>query len=169
MPSNREIGEHLLSCFDTVYRVLGESAPTLSNDTYVVRTHEMSRAFGSVALELRGQLDGPEVAPLPVLEAVLRHSVASDETGAMVLFAMTMEVGPRLLVSLLDARRALTDETLRQFCDSAADAVVVEIRKTGESARNQAPIDDPSWQLAARDVTETLDSAGFVESLGISR
>jgi len=35
-PTNREIAEHLLACYDTIYIVLGESAPTLSHDAYVV-------------------------------------------------------------------------------------------------------------------------------------
>ena len=51
MASEREIAEYLLDCFDTLYRVLGEGAPTLLNDAYVVRTYDAARAFGGVALE----------------------------------------------------------------------------------------------------------------------
>jgi len=53
MPSNEEMARHLLACYDTIYMVLGESAPTLSADAYVVRTYEMGRSFGALALEMR--------------------------------------------------------------------------------------------------------------------
>ena len=169
MPSEREVGEYLLDCFDTVYRVLGEGAARLSNDAYVVRVYEAARAFGGVALDLREHLDDPVVRPVAALEGVLTHSIDSDESGAMTLFALVMVVGPRLLVSLLDAREALGESSLSEVCERASRVVVGEIRATGETAKNQAPIDDPSWQAAARDLTETLEGAGFVESMGISR
>ncbi len=169
MASDREIAQHLLDCFDSIYRALGESAPTLTTDAYVVRVHEMSRAFGEVALELRGELDDVSPRPFPLLTAVLDHAVANDETGAMLLFALAMVVGPRLLVSVYDAGRAVEDETLNAALDRAAQVLVAQIVATGDSARNQAPIEDSSWQLAARDLTETLEAAGYGESLGISR
>ena len=169
MASEREIAEYLLDCFDTLYRVLGEGAPTLLNDAYVVRTYDAARAFGGVALELREFLGAPAVQSVDVLEGVLANSIASDETGAMTLFAMAMVVGPRLLVSLLDARQALGEGPLNAICEHASQVVVSEIRATGDAARDQAPIEDSSWQGAARDFTETLDGAGYVESMGISR
>jgi hypothetical protein len=45
-----------------------------------------------------------------MLDEVLRRAVAGDDSGAMVLYAMAMVVGPRLLVSLLDARAALSPD-----------------------------------------------------------
>ena len=169
MATDREIVQHLLDCFDSIYRTLGESAPTLTTDAYVVRVHEMSRALGEVALELREVLDDASPRPFPLLVAVLDHAVANDDTGAMLLFAMAMVVGPRLLVSIYDAGRALEDETLSAVLDRVAQVLVAQIVATGESARGQAPIEDSSWQLAARDLTETLEAAGYGESLGISR
>jgi hypothetical protein len=169
-PTNREIGEHLLACYDTIYIVLGESAPTLSNDAYVVRTYETARAYGALALELRQHLGEPVVVPIPVLDEVLHRAVAGDETGALVLYAMAMVVGPRLLVSLLDARTALDgDPTLTALFNEASMACVREIRATGEVAKDQAPIDDLEWLTLARDLATTLDSAGNAESLGVSR
>ena len=169
-PTNREIGEHLLACYDTIYIVLGESAPTLSNDAYVVRTYETARAYGALALELRQHLGEPVVVPIPVLDEVLHRAVAGDQTGALVLYAMAMVVGPRLLVSLLDARTALDgDPTLTALFNEASMACVREIRATGEVAKDQAPIDDLEWQTLARDLATTLDSAGNAESLGVSR
>ena len=76
--SSREVAEHLLACYDTIYIVLGESAPTLTNDAYVVRTYEMGRAFGELALELREYLGDANIEPIPLIEGVLRRAVASD-------------------------------------------------------------------------------------------
>ena len=169
-PTNREIGEHLLACYDTIYIVLGESAPALTNDAYVVRVYETARAFGALALEMREHLSDPKVAPLPVLEAVLRRAVAGDGSGALVLYAMAMVVGPRLLVTLLDARAALTnDSVLTELSNHASMVCVKEIRATGEVAKYQAPIEDREWQSLARALSETFDAAGNAESLGISR
>jgi hypothetical protein len=169
-PTNREIAEHLLACYDTIYIVLGESAPRFSNDAYVVRTYETARAYGALALELREHLDGPVTAPIPVLDGVLRRAVAGDSGGALTLYAMAMVVGPRLLVSLLDARTALeNDATLTAILSSASTVCVHEMRATGDVAKDQAPIDDPQWQDLARELVTTLDSAGNAESLGISR
>ena len=169
MVSEREVGEYLLDCFDTVYRVLGQGAPMLLNDAYVVRTYEAARAFGGVALELREYLGGASAQPVDALEGVLVESLAGDPTGAMTLFALVMVVGPRLLVSLLDARQAIGQGALVAVCEHASRVVVAEMRAAGETAKDQAPIDDPHWQATARDLTETLEGAGYVESMGISR
>ncbi len=167
--SDREIAEHLLACYDAIYIVLGESAPTLSNDAYLVRAYEMGRAHGELALELREYLGDVEVAPIPLVKAVLRRAVASDATGAMVLYAMAMVVGPRLLVSLLDARSALeSDERLAELFSDASMTCVREIRATGEVAKDQAPMEDEEWLRIARELSETFDDAGNAESLGIS-
>lgn len=167
--SDREIAEHLVACYDTIYIVLGESAPTLSNDAYVVRTYEMGRAFGEMALELREYLGDVDVEPIPLINDVLRRAVASDPTGAMVLYAMAMVVGPRLLVSLLDARNALeTDAGLAELFSDASMTCVREIRATGEVAKDQESIEDEEWLRVARELSTTFDDAGNAESLGIS-
>jgi len=168
-PTNREIAGHLLACYDTIYIVLGESAPTFMNDAYVVRTYETARAYGALALELREYLGAPAAAPFPVLDDVLRRAVAGDASGALVLYTMAMVVGPRLLVSLLDARTALTDDpALTELLNGASMVCVKEIRATGEVAQDQAPIDDEEWQTLARELSTTFDAAGNAESLGIS-
>jgi hypothetical protein len=169
MASNEEMAVHLLTCYDTIYMVLGESAPTFTNDAYVVRTFEMARAFGALALELRDRPGAHEQKGPAVLEAVLRQAATYDDSGAMTLYAMAMVVGPRLLVSLLDARNALVDdEALRELFSRGSQTVVAEIVATGESAKHQSPIEDPGWQAAALDLGITLDEAGNAESLGLS-
>ena len=169
-PSNRQMAEHLLACFDAIYLTFGQGAPTLSNDTFVIRSHELARAFGTLALGTREHLGGSDVEPLAVLEGVLRFAFEHDETGAMAMFAFAMVVGPRLLVSLLDARGAMADDQgLRELVDRASDVTVWEVRAVGECVKGQSPIEDPSWQLAARDLVTTLEAAGNAESLGLSR
>jgi hypothetical protein len=170
MPTNEEMALHLLACYDTIYIALGEGAPTLTTDAYVVRTYEMGRNFGALALEMRQFTNAAEVSPIAPLDAVLRHAVTSDDSGAMVLYAMAMVVGPRLLVTLLDARANMTnDPALLALFNHGSEVVVAEILATGEVAKGQAPIDDPSWQAAAFDLGTTLDMAGNAESLGLSR
>jgi hypothetical protein len=169
-PTNREIADHLLACYDTIYIVLGESAPSFSNDAYVVRSYETARAYGGLALELREHLGGATVAPIPVLETVLREAAAGDDTGALVLYAMAMVVGPRLLVSLLDARNSLSnDPELTKLFSEASMLCVREIRATGEVAKDQEPIEDQEWLALARGLAESLENAGNAESLGLSR
>lgn len=158
MTSSRETMEHLFSCFDTAYLVLGESAATLTNDAYVIRTYEMARALGEVALSFREYLDQVTSPALAPLEEVLRRAVASDDSGAMVLFAMATVVGPRVLVSLRDAR-ALGgfDESALQVLDLASRVLVREIRAVGDVASRFPLIEDPAWQASARTLSTTLD------------
>ena len=169
MPTSREVAEHVMSCYDAIYRVVGERAVTLTNDAFVIRTYESARAFGALALELRSFLGEVRSSPPPVLEAVVAHAYDNDATGAMVLYALSMVVGPRLLVSLLDARAATEgDQALRALLDHGSQVTVAVIRSIGDTVQHRAAIDDPSWQAAARDLTVTLDEAGYAESLGIS-
>jgi hypothetical protein len=170
MSSSRDTMEHLFSCFDTTYSVLGESAPTLTNDAYVVRTYDMARAMGEVAMSFREYLEEVTIPPLSALEDVLRRAVASDDSGAMVLFAMAMVIGPRVLVSLVDARaEGGLDESALEVLDLASGVLVREIRAVGDVAARFAPIEDPIWQERARSLSTTLDSSGNAESFGISR
>ena len=102
--SSRETLEHLFSCFDTMYRVLGASAPNFSDDAYVVRTYESARALGEVALRFREYLGEVDPEPVPALADVLLVAGGADPTGAMSLYCLAMVAGPRVLVSLRDAR-----------------------------------------------------------------
>ena len=164
-----EVLSHVASCFDAMYKVLGENAPRLTNDAYVVCTYEMSRAFGEVALALRTLLGTETVHPLGIIDAVLGHAVHADETGAMALYAVAMVVGPRILVTLVDARERVDETGALALLDRAAEVCVAQMRGVGEVAKTQPPIEDPSWQAAARDLTITLESAGNAESFGLTR
>ena len=162
--------EHLFSCFDTTYQVLGASAPNLTNDAFVVRTYEAGRAMGEVALALRTILGEVSGEPLEALYDVLRESVADDLSGAMLLFCLAMVVGPRLMVSLRDAREfeEFDDDALAVLNEASA-VVLAEILAVGAVAKRQGTIDDEHWQERARGLARRLEEAGYADSFGISR
>jgi hypothetical protein len=162
--------EHLFSCFDTTYRVLGESAPILMNDAYVIRTYEMARALGEVSMGFREYLGEVTITPLAPLEDVLRRAVACDTSGAMILFAMATLVGPRVLVSLRDARAlGNLNESELEILNLASEVLVREIRAVGDVAARFPPTEDLAWQASARTLATTLDATGNAESFGVSR
>jgi hypothetical protein len=162
--------EHLFSCFDTTYRVLGASAPNLTNDAYVVRTYEAARAMGDVALSLRTILVDVSSEPVEALHDVLMESVAQDLSGAMLLFCLAMVVGPRLMVSLRDAREFDEfDPDALSALNEASAVVLAEILAVGAVAKSQGTIEDERWQESARGLARHLDEAGYADSFGISR
>jgi hypothetical protein len=167
---SRSTLEHFLSLFDTTYRVLGASAPRLTNDAYAVSTYDVARAMGEVALSLRevlGEVDGTSV---PGLDSVLREAVAGDLSGALAMYCFSSLVGSRLLVSLRDARE-FGDLSEDEFAllSEASGVVLAEMVGVGEIAIIQGPIEDEAWQERARDLSQRLDDAGFAESFGFSR
>jgi hypothetical protein len=170
---SRETLEHLLACVDAVYRGLGETAPRLTNDTYVVRVHEMGRSFGEVALALRTHLGDVDAAPLAVIAAVLERAARGDETGAMTLYTMAHVVGPRLLVSLRDAREApgdaAADPAVTQLLGFAAQVTLAQVLSIVDVTADQPHIDDPLWQEQARALVAMVEKAGNAESFGVSR
>jgi hypothetical protein len=155
--------QHLATIYDALYLSLGEGAPRATNDGFVVRLHEASRAFGALALEMRG---GEDVTPDPLVSAVITNSFAEDETGALTLYALAMVIGPRLLVTLRDYLEVEPDEARREMLSHGSDLVVSEIWAVGTAVAGRAPRDDPSWAHAARAIVDFLDSAGMAESLG---
>lgn len=166
----RDTMVHLFSCFNTMYVVVGEGAPTLTNDAYVIRAYESGRAFGGVALAFREYLGDVPGETLGPLEDTLRQALAGDDSGAMLLFALAMVVGPRVLVSLRDARDQVEiDEAALVVLNLASKVMVHEILKVGEVSKDQAPIEDSRWQEAAKGLTDRLDASGNAESFGISR
>ena len=156
-------GEHLASVYDALYRTLGAGAPVVDRDAFVVRLHEASRAFGALALELRGDRV-PE--PDPLVSSLMDRALAEDASGALALYAVAMVIGPRLLVSLRDYDAAETDEDRRALLAHGSDVVVAEIRAVGSCVASAEAIEDPTWTRAARALVDLLDEAGLSESLG---
>jgi hypothetical protein len=166
----RDSMAHLYSCFDTMYAAYGEAAPTLTNDAFVIRAYETGRAFGGVAMDFRDYLDDAPSETFAPLDEALRLAREDDDSGAMLLFALATVVGPRVLVSLRDARDQVDfDEAALAVLTRASMVLVHEILKVGEATKDQAPIDDPRWQAGAQELSRRLDASGNAESFGISR
>ncbi|MGH3733170.1 MAG: hypothetical protein ACRDVC_07335 [Acidimicrobiales bacterium] len=167
---SRETLDHLFSCFDATYQVLGASAPDLTNDAYVVRAYEAGRALGEVALSLRELVGEVTGESLPALRDALLESVADDLTGAMLLYCLAIVVGPRLMVSLRDAREfGEFDGEALAVLNQASAVLLAEIMAVGEVAKRRGPIEDERWQERARGLAQRLDEAGYAESFGVSR
>ncbi|HEY5110783.1 MAG TPA: hypothetical protein VII67_00465 [Acidimicrobiales bacterium] len=162
--------QHLYSCFDSMYAALGESAPMLHDDAFVIRTYEMARACGEVALTFRDYLGDVADERILALDEVLLEAIESDESGAMVLFAMATLIGPRVLVSLRDAREvAGLDDSAKEVLSAASQMLVREILLAGEVTKTQASTEDDRWPEIARRLSVTLEESGNAESFGISR
>jgi hypothetical protein len=168
--SARETLEHLFSCFDTMYRVLGASAPNFSDDAYVVRTYECARALGDVAMRFREYLGDVDPEPVSALADVLVEAAGDDSTGAMSLYCLAMVAGPRVLVSLRDAREyvELTEEEI-EVLNLASQVLLAQMYAVGEVAQRRGPIEDEDWQRRARELADRLELTGNAESFGISR
>ena len=150
-----EARRHVAACVEAIYRALGESAPTFSHDAYVVCLHEASRTFGALAQGLR---DEP-VEPHPVIMEIFAR--ASDEpSGALSLYALSMVVGPRLLVTLAD----LDD---RSF-DVVAEATRHQLLACARLTSHPDSIDDPGFAEAARALVVLAESSGNAESFPLS-
>jgi hypothetical protein len=168
--SSRETLEYLFSCFDTMYRVLGASAPNFNDDAYVVRTYDSARALGEVALAFRDHLGDVDPEPVPALADVLLEAAGNDPTGAMALYCLAMVAGPRVLVSLRDAREYVElNEEETQVLNLASQVLLAQMHAIGEVARRRGPIEDEGWQHRARELADRLDRTGNAESFGFSR
>lgn len=168
--SPRETLEHLFACFDTMYRVLGAGAPHFSDDAYVVRTYESARALGEVALSFRDCLGDVEPGSVPALADVFIAAGGDDPTGAMSLYCLAMVAGPRVLVSLRDAREYVQFSAAEMdVLNLASQVLLVQMHAVGEVAQRRGPIEDEEWQRRARELADRLDGTGNAESFGISR
>ncbi len=148
--------ELVASCVEAIYRGLGESAARFSHDAYVVCLYEAARTFGELAHTLR---DEP-VEPHPVIREIFAR--ASDEpTGALSLYALSMVVGPRLLVTLADLGE-------RRY-DDVAEVTRRQLLACARLTSHPEAIDDPGFAAAARSLVVLAESSGNAESFAISR
>ncbi|MFI5035884.1 MAG: hypothetical protein ACHQFZ_06740 [Acidimicrobiales bacterium] len=166
-PRTRDVLAHLGACFAAPYRVLGAAAPAFSDDGAVVRAYEAARACGEVALAIGDRLGQPP-PPLAPVAAVLSSAVEQDPTGRLALYALAVVVGPRLLVSLRDARGEV-DEDAVGLLDHASDLIVGEIVAIRDLAVSRPDAPSGADRGAARALAEALDGAGYAESLGPDR
>lgn len=167
MTQDVDVVAHLGDCFDATYRGLGELAPLMSNDAFVVVTHEMSRSFGEVALSMREYTNQPLV-PLPVISALLARSNTLDPSGTLTLYAVAMVLGPRLLVSLRDALEIVSEPRARAIFDEAQLVTVRQVRRVGELVAEPG-IDETSWLAGVRELGDMVEFGQNAESFGLFR
>jgi len=153
---------YVATLLDALYRGLGEAAPAMTVDAFVIRAHEASRALGALALDVRDATTQPQ----PLALAVLTHAQEEDASGALVLYALAMVLGPRLLVTLRDLGEQPENQSDQEFFSRVADVMVREIQAVGSLVATRAPLDTPGWSEAARALVDLLDGAGFSDSLG---
>lgn len=167
MTQDVDVVAHLGDCFDATYRGLGELAPLMSNDAFVVVTHEMSRSFGEVALSMREYTNQPLV-PLPVISALLARSNTLDPSGTLTLYAVAMVIGPRLLVSLRDALEIVSEPRAREIFDEGQLVTVRQVRRVGELVAEPG-IDETSWLAGVRELGDMVEFGQNAESFGLFR
>ena len=167
MTQDVDVVAHLGDCFDATYRGLGELAPLMSNDAFVVVTHEMSRSFGEVALSMREYMNRPLV-PLPVISALLARSNTLDPSGTLTLYAVAMVIGPRLLVSLRDALEIVSEPRAREIFDEGQLVTVRQVRRVGELVAEPG-IDETSWLAGVRELGDMVEFGQNAESFGLFR
>ena len=167
MTQDVDVVAHLGDCFDATYRGLGELAPLMSNDAFVVVTHEMSRSFGEVALSMREYSNQPLV-PLPVISALLARSNTLDPSGTLTLYAVAMVLGPRLLVSLRDALEIVSEPRARAIFDEGQLVTVRQVRRVGELVAEPG-IDETSWLAGVRELGDMVEFGQNAESFGLFR
>jgi hypothetical protein len=170
MDHSRETLAHVAALFDTLYRVLGENAPLVGDDSYVVRLYEMARSTGDVVLLMREHLGGGALDQHAALEDVLRRAFRNDESGAMALFALASVVGPRILVTLRDANLEFDlDRDVATLLVDASSVLVRQLMLVGETVSERAPIEDLHWRGQARELDELLERSENAESFRFSR
>ncbi len=167
MTQDVDVVAHLGDCFDATYRGLGELAPLMSNDAFVVVTHEMSRSFGEVALSMREYMNRPLV-PLPVISALLARSNTLDPSGTLTLYAVAVVLGPRLLVSLRDALEIVSEPRAREIFDEGQLVTVRQVRRVGELVAEPG-IDETSWLAGVRELGDMVEFGQNAESFGLFR
>jgi hypothetical protein len=139
----------------------------MSNDAFVVVTHEMSRSFGEVALSMREYTNQPLV-PLPVISALLARSNTLDPSGTLTLYAVAVVLGPRLLVSLRDALEIVSEPRAREIFDEGQLVTVRQVRRVGELVAEPG-IDETSWLAGVRELGDMVEFGQNAESFGLFR
>jgi hypothetical protein len=169
------VAAHLAGCFDELYRSLGECAPGIADDGACVFSFELARQCG----RLRDRFDdlaahraGTEpLAPVPVpaISGCVARAVREDPSGALLLYGLSMVIGPRLLVSLRDATMLAGDAAggpLRAAIEAASSTVISSSHEIAELTRRRGPVEEDVFRAGARSLEDAVERAGYAESFG---
>lgn len=155
----------LLAVVDGLYLGLGEAAGLVANDRATVALYEASRTVGEAALAWRERLGDTPATPREAVAAALDSAARRDPSGRLALAAVTSLVGPRVLVSLRDAREepGVLDDQGRAVSGVASDAVVAAIWRCAGAATALGAGDEAA-SAGYGELARTLDDEGFGES-----
>lgn len=149
------------SCFRALYEVIGDRCRTVNDDAVTVTLHIFARECGEWAATF-GDL-GPHRAgaPLHVAPAhvgiadVLRRGFERDATGALVLYAITVEIIPPLLIVLRDAMQlegTASGGRLSTRSSDAASFLVATLHRVTDLLRSRpVPSDLENYAAEIRD------------------
>jgi hypothetical protein len=158
----------LLAVLDGLYLGLGEAAALVEGDGATVALYEASRTVGGAALAWRERLGDAPSAPLGAVAGALEAAARRDPSGRLALAVASSLVGPRVLISLRDAReeRGTLDEAGRAASGVASDAVVAALWRCAAAATALGAGDagDAGASAGFADLARTLDDEGFGES-----
>lgn len=154
---------YVASLYDALYRSLGEAAPRAQVDSVAVRLHEASRALGAVVLKYRTP---PEIVPHSLVLALMNRTIEEDPAGIFTLFALTMVIGPRILVTLRDAQETQIDQEIREKWSGDSQVLLQVMHDCATTAGALERIDDPTWAVVARAMEVELEGAGYADQLG---
>ncbi len=161
-----ELERRLLGVLDGLYRGLGEAAPRAGEDAAAVALYEASRAVGEAALAWRERLGDEPAAPLAAIVETFEAAAGMDSSGRLALAVATSLVGPRVLVSLRDAREEPAhdplDEPARAASARASDAVVAAIWRCARAAEGLAG--DAGGAEGFARLARRLEDDGYGES-----
>lgn len=139
------VAHHLEGLFADLYSVLGARAGGVSDDAVTIALHVMAREFGEVAATFRDL--GPHRAnvvaePLQsgVIVRVLTDALDNDESGVIALYALCVEILPRLLITLRDVADLVDHQQGGRVLDRArrASAVVMaQLHASSELLRSR--------------------------------
>jgi hypothetical protein len=149
------VAHHLESLCNEIYATLGERHITITNNQATIALHVMAREFGELAESFRDL--GPhranaENAPSSagVIVKVLNDAFDADESGAIVLYAMCVEIIPRFMISLRDVPELVNAQSGARVIDRARRASAVamsQLHVASELLRtlgNQEILTDPA-------------------------
>jgi hypothetical protein len=169
------VAAHLAGCFGEMYRALGAAAPRIDDDAACVFAFELARRCGQLRdrfVELGAHRAGtaPRApASVPTIADAVALAVNEDPSGSMLLYLVSMVIGPRLLVSLRDAAAATSAAAggpLRAAIEAASSIVISSSHEIAELTVRRGALEGDGFRDLARSLDAAVERAGHAESFG---
>ncbi len=148
--------EHVASLVTGVHQGLEREVPHLEHGPYVICLSRAARAYAELSVQF-------DPAPAhPVVTEILARAGA-EPSGALALYAFSVVIGPRLLVSLVDLG------PLDARFEAVAEVTRRQLRACAGLASHPGSIDEPGFAVAARSLVRLAEQTGNAESFVLSR